>query len=208
MESRQTEAVNAPAPTGWLDPRIERSRRVVLEATVGLIAEAGYGAVTIEAVAARSGVAKSTIYRHWPSRLELINDAFHELKPTVPMPTEGTVRDRLIAFLEHVARNIGTSTWSACLPALIDAAEHDPDARALHCRLTEAGRQSLVDLLEEGVGNGELPTGLDLELLAEALFGPILIRRLMLHEPLDPGQVRHLVDQVVPFEQAPTRDTV
>ena len=176
----------------------------MLEATVALIAEAGYGAVTIEAVAARSGVAKSTIYRHWPSRLELINDAFHELKPAVPMPTEGTVRDRLIAFLEHVARNVGTSTWSACLPALIDAAEHDPDARALHCRLTEAGRQSLVDLLEEGVGNGELPAGLDLELLAEALFGPILIRRLMLHEPLDPGQVRHLVDQVVPFERAPT----
>ena len=144
----------------------------MLEATVGLIAEAGYGAVTIEAVAARSGVAKSTIYRHWPSRLELINDAFHELKPAVPMPTEGTVRERLIAFLEHVARNVGTSTWSACLPALIDAAEHDPDARALHCRLTEAGRQSLVDLLEEGVGNGELPAGLDLELLAEALFGP------------------------------------
>jgi TetR/AcrR family transcriptional regulator, regulator of autoinduction and epiphytic fitness len=208
VESRQTEAVNPPAPTGWLDPRIERSRRVVLEATVALIAEAGYGAVTIEAVAARSGVAKSTIYRHWPSRLELINDAFHELKPAVPMPTEGTVRERLIAFLEHVARNVGTSTWSACLPALIDAAEHDPDARALHCRLTEAGRQSLVDLLEEGVGNGELPAGLDLELLAEALFGPILIRRLMLHEPLDPGQVRHLVDQVVPFERAPTRDTV
>ena len=181
---------------------------MVLEATVALIAEAGYGAVTIEAVAARSGVAKSTIYRHWPSRLELINDAFHELKPAVPMPTEGTVRDRLIAFLEHVARNVGTSTWSACLPALIDAAEHDPDARALHCRLTETGRQSLVDLLEEGVGNGELPAGLDLELLAEALFGPILIRRLMLHEPLDPGQVRHLVDQVVPFERAPTRDTV
>jgi TetR/AcrR family transcriptional regulator of autoinduction and epiphytic fitness len=206
VESRQTEVVNAPAPTGWLDPRIERSRRVVLEATVALIAEAGYGAVTIEAVAARSGVAKSTIYRHWPSRLELINDAFHELKPAVPVPTEGTVRDRLIAFLEHVARNIGTSTWSACLPALITAAEHDPDARALHCRLTEAGRQSLVDLLAEGVGNGELPAGLDLELLAEALFGPILIRRLMLHVPLDPGHVRHLVDQVVPFERAPTRD--
>ena len=208
MESRQTEAVNPPAPPGWLDPRVERSRRVVLAAPVGLIAEAGYGAVTIEAVAARSGVAKSTIYRHWPSRLELINDAFHELKPAVPMPTEGTVRDRLIAFLEHVARNVGTSTWSACLPALIDAAEHDPDARALHCRLTETGRQSLVDLLEEGVGNGELPAGLDLELLAEALFGPILIRRLMLHEPLDPGRVRQLVDQVVPFERAPTPETV
>src|SRR6476469_8901262 len=103
------------------DPRIERTRQVVLDAVLALLAESGYGAVTIEAVAARSGVAKSTIYRHWPGRLELINDAFHELKPTVPMPTEGTVRDRLIAFLEHVARSVGTSTWSACLPALLDA---------------------------------------------------------------------------------------
>jgi AcrR family transcriptional regulator len=198
--------VDAPASTHGLDPRIERSRRVVLEATVGLIAEAGYGAVTIEAVAARSGVAKSTIYRHWPSRLELINDAFHELKPSVPLPTEGTVRDRLVAFLEQVARNVGTSTWSACLPALIDAAEHDAEARELHCRLTQTGRQSLVDLLEEGVRNGELPPGLDRELLAEALFGPILIRRLMLHEPFDPSRVRHLVDQVLHLEPAVTHD--
>jgi len=173
-----------------------------------LLAESGYAGTTVEAVSARSGVAKSTIYRHWPSRLELINDAFHELKPAVPVPTEGTGRDRLIAFLEHVARSVGTSTWSACLPALIDAAEHDPDARALHCRLTEAGRQSLVDLLQEGVRDGELPHGLDLELVAEALFGPILIRRLMLHEPLDPGQVRHLVDQVVPFAREPARDNI
>jgi TetR/AcrR family transcriptional regulator, regulator of autoinduction and epiphytic fitness len=208
VESRQTRDVKAHAPTAWLDPRIERSRRVVLEATVALIAEAGYGAITIEAVAARSGVAKSTIYRHWPSRLELINDAFHELKPSVPLPTEGTVRDRLVAFLEQVARNVGTSMWSACLPALIDAAEHDPDARELHCRLTETGRQSLVDLLAEGVQNGELPAGLDLELLAETLLGPILIRRLMLHEPFDPSRVRHLVDQVLPLEQEPTRGSV
>jgi TetR/AcrR family transcriptional regulator, regulator of autoinduction and epiphytic fitness len=200
--------VEAHAPSSWLDPRIERSRRVVLEATVALIAESGYGAITIEAVAARSGVAKSTIYRHWPSRLELINDAFHELKPSVPLPTEGTVRDRLVAFLEHVARNVGTSTWSACLPALIDAAEHDADARALHCALTRAGRQSLVQLLQEGVNSGELPDGLDCELMAEALVGPILIRRLMLHEPFDPDQVRHLVDQVLPLEREPAPDAV
>jgi TetR/AcrR family transcriptional regulator, regulator of autoinduction and epiphytic fitness len=208
LESRQTKAVEAHAPAPWLDPRIERSRRVVLEATVALIAESGYGAVTIEAVAARSGVAKSTIYRQWPNRLELINDAFHELKPSVPLPTGSTVRDRIVCFLEHVARNVGTSTWSACLPALIDAAEHDPDARELHSRLTQAGRQSLVDLLEEGVQSGELPAGLDLELMAEALVGPILIRRLMLHEAFDPSQVRHLVDQVLHLEREPAHDVV
>jgi AcrR family transcriptional regulator len=189
--------------TAWLDPRIERTRRVVLEATIGLIAESGYGAVTVEAVAARSGVAKSTIYRHWPSRIELINDAFHELKPPVPLPTEGDVRDRIVWLLENLARSLVASTWSSCLPALIDAAERDPDARELHYRLALAGRQTLVDLLEEGVRLGELPADLDAALIAEALAGPILLRRLMLHEPLDPTRVRDLVDQVLPRRSTP-----
>ena len=66
-----------------IDPRVERTRRVVLDATIELIVEGGFTAVTIEAVAARSGVAKSTIYRHWPGRVELMHAAFHELKPSV-----------------------------------------------------------------------------------------------------------------------------
>ena len=86
------------------DPRIERTRRVVLDAALALLVERGYGEVTIEAVAAESGVAKSTIYRHWPGRLELINDAFLELKPTLPVPPDGDVRERLVVVLEHLAQ--------------------------------------------------------------------------------------------------------
>jgi TetR/AcrR family transcriptional regulator, regulator of autoinduction and epiphytic fitness len=179
------------------DPRIERTRRVVLDATIDLLVEGGYGAVTIEAVAARSGVAKSTIYRHWPGRLELINDAFQELKPPVPVPAQGPVRERLIVVLEHLAHSVAGSTWSACLPALIDAAERDPAAREFHAGLARAGRQTLVDLLDEGVRTGEFGADLDTELIAEALAGPIMLRRLMAYSPLDPSEVRHLVDQVV-----------
>jgi TetR/AcrR family transcriptional regulator of autoinduction and epiphytic fitness len=180
-----------------LDPRVERTRRIVLDATIELLVEGGYGAVTIEAVAARSGVAKSTIYRHWPGRLELINDAFHELKPPVPGPCEGDVRDRIVSMLENLARNVADSTWSLCLPALIDAAERDPEARELHRNLAGAGRQALVDLITEGIENGELSAELDPELLAEALVGPILLRRLMSSDPLDPAMVRHLVEQIL-----------
>jgi len=176
---------------------VERTRRIVLEATIELLVEGGYGAVSIEAVAARSGVAKSTIYRHWPGRLELIHDAFHELKPPVPPLCEGDVRDRIVHLLEHVARNATESTWSLCLPALIDAAERDPEARELHSRLASAGRQALVDLLLEGIETGELAADLDPELMAEALVGPIFVRRLMSAEPLDPGKVRHLVQQIL-----------
>jgi hypothetical protein len=121
----------------------------------------------------------------------------------VPLPTEGDVRDRIVWLLENLARSLVASTWSSCLPALIDAAERDPDARELHYRLALAGRQTLVDLLEEGVRLGELPADLDAALIAEALAGPILLRRLMLHEPLDPTRVRDLVDQVLPRRSTP-----
>jgi TetR/AcrR family transcriptional regulator, regulator of autoinduction and epiphytic fitness len=190
--------VLVPDTLASIDPRIERTRRVVLEATLDLLAEHGYGAVTIEAVAARSGVAKSTIYRHWPGRVELILDAFHELKPPVAPPADGDVRETVIAVLENLARVVDKSTWSMCLPSLIDAAAHDPEARKLHGRISTEGRRSLVDLLATGVERGELPPDLDPDLMAEALVGPILLRRLMSLPPFDPAQVRTLVDQLIP----------
>ena len=69
--ARQNDVVDVAAPARDTDPRIERTRRVVLDAALSLLIERGYGELTIEAVAAESGVAKSTIYRHWPSRVEL-----------------------------------------------------------------------------------------------------------------------------------------
>jgi TetR/AcrR family transcriptional regulator, regulator of autoinduction and epiphytic fitness len=186
------------------DPRVERTRQVVLDTTIEILAEQGYGAVTIEAVAARSGVAKSTIYRHWPGRLELVNDAFHALKPPIVAPTEGSLQERVVDLLENLARNVATSSWSACLPALIDAAEHDPEARELHRRVAATGRQTLVDLLSEGMAKGELPPDLDPVMMTEALAGPIMLRRLFSSEPFDPAQVGVLVDQVLrPAATAP-----
>jgi len=184
----------------WQDPRIERTRRVVLDAAIALLIEGGYRAVTMEAVASASGVAKSTIYRHWSNRDALISDAFHVLKPPIPVPVEGDVRSKVTVLLEHLARTLVSSTWSSCLPALIDAAERDPDARELHCGLARAGRQVLVDLLAEGIRTGELPADTDPGLLAEALAGAILLRRLMSPEPLDPADVPRLVAQLWPAD--------
>jgi hypothetical protein len=90
------------------------------------------------------------------------------------------------------------STWSSCLPAIIDAAERDPEVLAIHKRLAYERRQILVDLLAEGVASGEISAAADLNLLAECLFGPLVVRRLLLHEPFDPAEVPALVDQVLP----------
>jgi AcrR family transcriptional regulator len=181
-----------------LDPRVERSRRVILEAVLDELGASGYGGLTIEAVAARAGVGKSTIYRHWPGKLALVEDAFRTLKAQVLVPETGSLRERVIAILEQVAELVEESTYSACMPALIDAAERDPQVRAFHCRFSTERRAVLVDVLRAALDAGELPTTSDPELLADALVGPILIRRLMLFEPFDRDEVPALVDQVLP----------
>ena len=180
------------------DPRIERSRRLILSAALDLLGEVGFGKLTIEGVAARAGVGKSTIYRHWPGRLELIEDAVRLLKPEVALPASGPVRDRVVALLQQVATTLADSTWSRCLPAIIDAAERDPEVLDIHRRLTCERREVLIGLLAEGVASGEIAPGTDLCLLAETLVGPIIVRRLLFHEPFDPDDVPRLVDQVIP----------
>jgi AcrR family transcriptional regulator len=182
-----------------LDPRIERSRRIILEAVLDELGVVGYGALTIEGVAARAGVGKSTIYRHWRGKLDLVEDAFRTLKAQALVPESGTYRERLVDFLVQVARLVEESTYSACMPALIEAAERDPQVRDFHCTFSAERRAVLVDFLAEGVDAGELAASTDPELLADALMGPILMRRLMLHEPLDAKVVPDLVDQLAPL---------
>jgi TetR/AcrR family transcriptional regulator of autoinduction and epiphytic fitness len=180
------------------DPRIERSRRVILEAVLEELGAVGYGALTIEAVAARSGVAKSTIYRHWAGKLALVEDAFRTIKAKALVPEAGTLRERVTAFLEQLAGLVEESIYSACMPALIEASERDPQVRAFHCQFSTERRAVLVDVLREAVTSGELPEHADPELLTDALVGPIVMRRLMFHEPFDPKRVPDLVDQVLP----------
>jgi TetR/AcrR family transcriptional regulator of autoinduction and epiphytic fitness len=180
------------------DPRIERSRRVILEAALEELGEVGYGALTIESVAARAGVGKSTIYRHWSGKLALVEDAFRTLKAQALVPASGTLRERIIAFLEQIAALLEQSIYSACMPALIEAAERDPQVRAFHREFSTERRAVLIDVLREAVSSGELSADAEPELLADALVGPIVMRRIMSLDPFDPKQVPALVDQVLP----------
>lgn len=180
------------------DPRVERSRRIILEAVLEELGAVGYGALTIEAVAARAGVGKSTIYRHWPGKLELVEDAFRTLKAPVTVSETGTLREKVVGLIEQIACLAQQSTYSSCMPALIEAAEHDPQVRDFHYRFSGERRAVLVGLLRDAAQTGELPPDTDPELLADALVGPILLRRLMLAQPVGPAIAPELVDQLLP----------
>ncbi|MBW3605036.1 MAG: TetR/AcrR family transcriptional regulator [Actinobacteria bacterium] len=183
-----------PRSSDRIDPRITQTRRVVREAVLDELADAGFGGLTVESVAARAGVGKSTIYRHWRDRLDLVADALEQLnRQPGPQPDGGTARKQIEQLVHHFATAMGDPRLSATVPALIEAAERDASIAEFFHRYNAQRRQTLVDAIAAGIEAGELPGHLDSELTALALIGPILYRRLMTGEPLSTAQVTDLV---------------
>lgn len=181
-----------------MDKRIERTHREVRRAAVALLGERGYAAFNMEAVAEKAGVSKSTLYRHWPTKLSLIADALETLNEQPrPMPPQGDVRQRTCDLLRHLTEALATSRFAACIPALIEAAErHAEVADFLHA-YSAGRRETLVSTLREGVAAGELPAGFDPEMASLALSGAIFYRRSMTAEPFAAEDVPALVALVL-----------
>ena len=183
------------------DPRIARSREAILDATVALLTEGGANNVTIEGVAERSGVAKTTIYRHWHSRSQLVFDAFKSLlEPDAarllktPLK-DGSIRDTLIFLLNGLIRGLTNSPWAPTVSALVDAAERDQEMRRLiHDFLVErmAGTQVILAMAVE---RGELSDSVDPELAVDMLAGAVFYRRLVSRQPLGSRFAEQVVDQ-------------
>jgi TetR/AcrR family transcriptional regulator, regulator of autoinduction and epiphytic fitness len=181
-----------------VDPRVTRSRVVILQAAVEELADTGYGGVTIESIAARAGVGKSTVYRHWPDKLALIADAFETFhEQMVPDLSDLQARDAIASLLRHLAEVVVDSTFSRCIPALIEGAERDPRVREFHHRYSADRRRAIIDLVTRGKRKGEIPEDVDPELATIALLGAIFYRRLMTGRPFRPGEASELVDLVL-----------
>lgn len=163
-----------------MDPRVERSRRVVLRAALDELAERGLAGVTIESVAARAGVGRSTVYRHWDSKIALVTDAMETLNQQPAQdPADGSPTERVERLLHHLVDVLGDSPLSACLPALIEAAQHDDTVRRfLHGYVTRR-RGTLVEAIIAGIASGEFPATTDPEAAALALAGALFYQRLM-----------------------------
>jgi len=176
-----------------VDPRVTRTRQVVLSAVLEELAEVGHGQFTIESVAARCGVGKSTIYRHWAGRSQLIIDAMRTLN-TQPAPEpDGSPRARVRRLLHHLGHALTEGSLAPAMPALIEAAERDPELRVLLSDYSTDRRRALVDAIARGIDEGQMDATMDPELAAHALSGAIFYARLMTSTPMT-GQV---IDQLI-----------
>jgi TetR/AcrR family transcriptional regulator of autoinduction and epiphytic fitness len=178
-----------------LDPRVARSRARVLDAVASLLVEKGVGEVTVDAVMARSGVARATVYRHWPTREALVLAGLRHLLPTpVPrMAPAGTLRERLASFLGELARQMAVEPWAHAVPTLLEAARRDPSIAEVTQRFVEERRAPLRTALSEAVEDGTLP-GVNVEIALAQLLGPLVYRRLISSEPIDEALCATIVD--------------
>jgi TetR/AcrR family transcriptional regulator of autoinduction and epiphytic fitness len=200
-----SETASTPAIATAANPRIERSRTTILEATLDELAEAGYGALTIESVARRAGASKATVYRHWTGKLDLVADAVTRLKQMPRPPETDDHYERIVGYLEAIADHVANGRFAACVPAIVEASLADPAVREFHVR-TSAERLAFgARLLDEARRAGHLDSGIDTAALAERLVAPIFFRRLMAEQPFPPDEARALVDGVLgPHWRVPT----
>ncbi len=174
-------------------PRSEEAHRAILDATLELLVEVGFSALTVEGVATRAGVGKATIYRRWPSKLPLVIEAFRELPRLEEVDTGSLVED-LKKMLRSYLQLFHSTPLGAVLPSLAGERAHDPQLSELFDPVIKGRRQPLVRAFERAVGRGEIAPDLDLELAADLVVGPIAVRLFFTGGKVSPRMVGPMVD--------------
>jgi AcrR family transcriptional regulator len=166
--------------------RSARVRAAVLEATSAVLAEDGYEGLTIETVAGRAGVHKTTVYRRWPTRAQLVADALRErAEQNVPVPDTGTFAGDLEALAISVVRNIGSRAGTATTRTMVAAGLAAPDVADVGAEFWSDRLARTGVIVERAIARGEVPAGTDPHLVIETLIGPLYVRLLLTGEPID-----------------------
>jgi AcrR family transcriptional regulator len=179
-------------------PRSEKTRLAVLEATADLLDEGGLAGPTIEAIAARAGVSKVTIYKWWPSRGSVAIDAyFHRYSQTIAFPDTGHVGEDLTAqILVMIAAFRGRA--GEIMAELIGQAQSDPAlAEKLRTGWLQPRREVSAAVIQRGIDRGELRADVNVAVLLDQLYGPVYYRLVARHEPLSDDFARELVSNTL-----------
>jgi AcrR family transcriptional regulator len=207
-------AARYPAPledgrAGQLDARVRRSRSRVLTTAFELLSESGVGGFSVDEVARRSGVAKTTIYRQWPTREALVLEACSRISAEQEVPDTGSLEGDLTAILSDTAHLLGTARWASVVPSIVDVAERDPEFAGIHAAIQRGHAVALRKAIERAAGRGEISAAADHPAMISALMGPLYYRRWFSREPIGDQFVRAIVRNVIsglPAAGDPGRD--
>ncbi|MBG0565037.1 TetR/AcrR family transcriptional regulator [Actinoplanes aureus] len=176
--------------------RNERSRRAILTAALELLTETGYPDLTVEAIAARAGVGKQTIYRWWRGKGAVILEAMVDsVPPNAVLPDTGDLRADLRTVIRATVAEFADPRLSATTRAItIETLSDEALAEQVRDQLLRPQLAAVKDRLRAGQATGQARDGIDLDLTVELLFGPIYHRWLLRNGPLTEGYADELVD--------------
>ncbi len=179
-------------------PRDEAARLAILQAAYDILEAQGVAGFTIEGVAARAGVSKTTIYRWWPSKGALAVAAFlTATEPKIEYPDTGSSVQDLIDQLKRVALVYGGPSGRV-LSAIIAEGQRDPHTIAAFIDgYARPRRNEAKAILRAGVERGELRPDIDFDVALDALYGPVYYRMLVPLAPLDAAWIEHLAFSVM-----------
>jgi AcrR family transcriptional regulator len=179
-------------------PRSEQARRAILGAALDLVRDEGYPAVTIDSVAKRAGVARTTIYRWWPSSTALLVDVLMDLSAHVAPPPTGSDPLRGIRLEMRRIAAVSTELPGRLLLALVGAAQHDPTIRAeLLERLIYPRREASARAIGDAQSRGLLRDDVSPYIATDLFYGPIFYRVIMGHEPATERYATQIFERVI-----------
>jgi AcrR family transcriptional regulator len=184
---------NSENSSGAGRPRSEEAHQAILNATLELLVEVGFSALTVEGVASRAGVGKATIYRRWTSKLPLVVEAFGQLPGFEEVDT-GDLAGDLKKMLRSYLKVFNSTPLSAVLPSLAGERTHNPELSQLFEPVSKGRRKPLIRAFERAVERGEISPELDLELAADLVVGPIAVALFFKGGRLSPKMVGPMVD--------------
>ena len=171
--SNSTATTDAESPPSE-NARVQRSRARIVEASIDLIVEDGAHALTVDAIAERSGVAKSTLYRHWRSIDALVLDVFRAAVPPTLEPDPSASFDQALHLLvATVAESLADARYVRLLPDLLALRSQYPELGELADRDRAKKEANLAAILAMGAAEGRVPADLDVRTVASVLLGPM-----------------------------------
>ena len=174
-----------------------RSEDAILRAALDLVAEHGVSGVTVDAVAARAGVGKATIYRHWGSRARLVHAAISCMKDPLDEPDTGSLPGDLTLLVRQLVKYLNQEHTARVLPSLLDAAVRDAELAELRLETIQHRRAAFERVIQRAIERGELPEDVDAQLLIDLVVAPFFYRRLMALSPIRESDVVPVIDAVL-----------
>lgn len=179
-------------------PRSERAERAILDAALELFAESGVAGVCIEAVAARAGVGKATIYRRWAGKEDLLLDALTLLKSPLPEPGSESVREDLVAMLRVMCQDAADPKRMRRYTLLLGEGEKYPKIiKRYKETVVEPRRETIRSVLRRGIATGQLRPDADVEVAMFMLMGAVMARGKHDAEPITADYAERVVDEVL-----------